>query len=320
LNDLERPEDAVNLKSILTPSEYQAITASSDLRGAQLVLCQWAFVIAVFAGVAWWTNPLSVLLAVWLLGGRQLGFGVLTHECGHRTLFRSPRLNEFVGNWLVGPPTFNNMQAYMRGHLKHHRLAGTPEDPDLPNYRDYPISRARLRRKILRDLSGRTGWRTARGIARNLARVTSLPPEARASLLRGLAVNLAMLAILAAFGAPWLYLLWVVAFIFVNPLVSRIRQIAEHGAVPNLYDLDPRSNTRTLEAGWLARLAFCPHQVNYHLEHHLLASVPIYRLRMLHELLKSKGFYGELTFPRSYWQLLRQVTGGGEPLAPTTAR
>lgn len=308
----------MNLKTLLTPDEYRAVTTGSDLRGAQLVLGQWALVIAIFSGVAMWTNPLTVVLAVWLLGGRQLGFGVLTHECGHRTLFCSQRLNDLVGTWLVAPPTFNNMQAYMRGHLQHHRLAGTPDDPDLPNYRDYPIPRARLRRKILRDLSGRTGWRTVRGIGRGLYRIRSLPADARASLLRGVTLNLLMLAVMTGCGAPWLYLLWAAAFVFVNPLVSRIRQIAEHGAVPDLYDPDPRSNTRTLEAGWLARLAFCPHQINYHLEHHLLASAPIYRLKTLHRLLKTRGFYPQTTFPRSYWQLLRQVTDGSEPTAATS--
>ncbi|MFU8817450.1 MAG: fatty acid desaturase family protein [Pseudomonadales bacterium] len=305
----------MNLKEILTPEEMQAITASSDLHGAWLVLCQWALVAAIFVGVAWWTNPLTVLLAIWLLGGRQLGFGVLAHECGHRTLFRTQRLNQWVGDWLIAPPTFNNIRAYMRGHLQHHRFAGTPDDPDLPNYRDYPITRARLRRKLLRDLTGRTGWRTVRGIGQGLANLRTLSPEARGSLLRGVGVNLSMLLVLAAFGAPWLYLLWVAALVFANPLISRVRQVAEHGAVPDLYDLDARKNTRTLRAGWLARLVFCPHQINYHLEHHLLASVPIYRLRTMHRMLDAKGCYDGVEFPRGYWQLLRRVTSADKTMA-----
>jgi fatty acid desaturase len=298
----------MNLKELLTPAEFSAVTASSDLRGAWIVACQWALVAAIFTAAALWTNPFTVILAVWLLGGRQLGFGVLVHECGHRTLFRTQRLNELVGDWLLAPPTFNNVRAYMRGHLHHHRLAGTQEDPDLPNYRDYPITRTRLKRKLLRDLSGQTGWRTVRNIGRGLANLGTLSPEARAALLRGVGVNALMLAVLTAFGAAWLYLLWVVAFVFANPLISRVRQVAEHAAVPDLYDPDPRRNTRTLEAGWLARLVFCPHDINYHLEHHLLASVPIYRLRPLHRMLKEKGFYDGVEFPHSYWQLLRQVT------------
>ena len=301
----------MNARELFTPDEFTAITASSDVRGAWIVFCQWAIVVAIFAGVATWTNGVTVLLAIWLLGGRQLGFGVLVHECGHRSLFRTQRLNEWVGEWLLAPPTFNNMKAYMRGHLHHHRLAGTHEDPDLPNYRDYPISRDRLRRKIARDLTGQTGWRTVRGIGRGLTRLGTLSSEARDALLRAVGMNALMLAVMTAFGAPWLYLLWAVAFVFVNPLISRIRQVAEHAAVPDLYDPDARRNTRTLEASRLARLVFCPHEINYHLEHHLLASVPIYRLRAMHRLLAGKGYYEGVEFPRGYLQLLRRVTGTG---------
>jgi fatty acid desaturase len=298
----------VNLRDILSPDEFRAVTASSDLRGAWLVACQWGLVGLIFAGAALWPNPATLLLAVWLLGGRQLGFGVLVHECGHRTLFRTQRLNELAGDWLLAPPTFNNMRAYMRGHLGHHRLAGTADDPDLANYRDYPITRSRLRRKLARDLTGRTGWRALANIGRGLANLRRLAPEARLALLRGLACNILLLAVLTAAGAPWLYLLWIAAFVFANPLISRIRQVAEHAGVPDLFDPDPRRNTRTIEAGPLTRLVFCPHEVNYHLEHHLLASVPIYRLRLLHNLLKRRGFYDGLDFPRSYRQLLRRVT------------
>ena len=305
----------MHIKDMLTPDELATITASSDLRAAWLVLCQWLLVIGIFGAVALWTNPLTILLAIWLLGGRQLGFGVLVHETGHRTLFRSQRLNELVGDWLLAPPTFNNVKAYMRGHVNHHRLAGTHDDPDLPNYRDYPITRARLRRKILRDLSGRTGLRTLAGIGRGLANLPRLAPSNRASLLRGVGMNALMLLVMTIFGAPWLYLLWATAFVFANPLISRIRQVAEHAAVPDLFDPDPRKHTRTLRAGWLARLVFCPHQINYHLEHHLLASVPIYRLRLMHRMLDTKGYYAGVDFPRGYWQLLRRVTSADAAMA-----
>ena len=72
-----------------------------------------------------------MVLGIILLGTRQLGFGVLVHECGHGTLFESRRLNKTIGEWLAAAPTFNNMQAYRRGHIEHHRFAGTVEDPDL---------------------------------------------------------------------------------------------------------------------------------------------------------------------------------------------
>lgn len=301
----------MNVRTLLTDTELAAVTAKSDLRGAWLLVCNWLIVIAAFALAAVWTHPLTVLLAVFLLGARQLGFGILMHEAGHRTLFASQRLNEFAGRWLIAPPTFGNVQAYMRGHLQHHRLAGTADDPDLPNYRDYPITRARLRRKLWRDITGQTGWRTLKGIAAGLRHLRHLDQDTRGSLLRGLGFNLLLLAVLAALGQAWLYLLWLVAFVCVNPLVSRIRQVGEHGAVPDLFDADARRNTRTIRAGVLARLFICPHRVSYHLEHHLMPSVPIYRLPLLHRLLHQKGQYEGVDFPTGYLGLLQRVTLAG---------
>lgn len=301
----------MNVRAMLSKEELAAVTARSDLRGAWLVLCNWLITAAAFVIAALWPHPLTLMLAIFLLGARQLGFGILMHEAGHRTLFASPWLNDVVGRWLIAPPAFGNVQAYMRGHLQHHRLAGTTEDPDLPNYRDYPITRSRLRRKLWRDISGQTGWRTVQGIVRGVRHLPRLEPDQRGALLRGLGFQLLLLGVLTLSGHVWLYLLWLLAFVCVQPLVSRIRQVGEHAAVPDLFDADPRRNTRTIRAGMLARLFICPLGVSYHLEHHLMPSVPIYRLPQLHRLLADKGHYAGVEFPAGYWGLMKQVTVPG---------
>ena len=305
MNMHTRTDKPANPRALFTDEEFAAISRRSDARAWWLVGCNYAIVAATFAVMALWPNLLTVVLGAIVLGGRQLGFGVLTHECGHGTLFRTRRLNETVGVWLAAAPTFNNMHAYIRGHLHHHRLAGTDQDPDLPNY---PISRDRLRRKLWRDLTGRTGWKQTRGLARGFANFARLDAEQRLALARGLVVNVGLLAVLAALGQGWLYLVWVVAYLTTNRIVSRIRQVAEHGAVPDLYDLDPRRNTRTVLANPIERLIFCPLGVNYHLEHHMLASVPIYNLPRMHRILEQKGYYDDVELPHGYGELLRQVT------------
>ena len=133
------------------------------------------------------------------------------------------------------------------------------------------------------------------------------PTEREARLIRGWIVNLTMLGVLIATGHGLLYLMWIGAMVFVSPLISRIRQVAEHGAVPDLYHPDPRKNTRTVYANPLVRLMF-PHGVNYHLEHHFMANVPIYRLKKMHRLLKARGFYDGVDFPTGYIDLLKKVT------------
>ena len=298
----------MNITEVLSQEEIERVTRRDNLKGVSAILCQWLAIIAIFTVVAIWTNPLSILVGIVLLGGRQLGFGILQHECGHKTLFTTPQINQFVGDWLVSPPGLSNMNAYMRTHHPHHRLAGTHDDPDLPNYQDYPITRSRLKRKLLRDITGRTGIRTIRFIANNIRQLHKLDAENRNCTLRGIAANLLMFGVLSAIGEGWLYLMWPAAIIFVQPLVSRVRQVAEHAAVPDLYHPDARKNTRTVYSSFLSRIMFCPHQVNYHLEHHLLPTVPKYNLSLMHRLLRDKGYYEGVYFPKGYVELLMYVT------------
>ena len=77
--------------------------------------------------------------------------------------------------------------------------------------------------------------------------------------------------------------------------------------MPDLFDADPRKNTRTIPANWFDRLIFCPLGVSYHMEHHMMVSVPIYNLPLLHRLLTDKGYYEEVSFPKSYMSMLREV-------------
>ena len=51
--------------------------------------------------------------------------------------------------------------------------------------------------------------------------------------------NLVLFSILASLGQAPLYLLWVAAYFSTYMLFSRIRNLAEHAAVPDLTDSDP---------------------------------------------------------------------------------
>ncbi|MCP5130880.1 MAG: fatty acid desaturase family protein [Pseudomonadales bacterium] len=298
----------MKINEYLSKDDIARLTAKSDLRAWSMVLGNWLMIAAIFAVVAAWPNPLTILLAMLLLAGRQLGLSVLMHDAGHRTLFATPWLNDVVGQWLCAAPVFNDLPSYARGHLEHHRKAGTREDPDLPNYAAYPVSGASFRRKVIRDLSGQTGlkllgyiFRGASGVISRESRAGSLP------LLRQLFVQCLLFLALFAVGIGWVYLVWLGTFLTVFMLVIRIRQVAEHAAVPDLYDPDPRMNTRTVEAPWWQLLVFAPNGVNYHLEHHFMASVPCYRLAALRAHLKQRHALDGVPVFRGYGQLLRHA-------------
>ncbi len=288
---------------IATQAELQPFLARSNLRGAAAVALNWAAIAAIFAGVAIWTNPLTIVLAIILLGGRQLAFAALMHDCGHDLLFASSRANQIVGQWLCAYPILSDQPRYARGHRLHHRLAGSPQDPDLGNYRDYPVTRESFRRKLVRDLTGQTGWKALQATwRRGRSELHKAPWEGNA-IAGHLVVHGLMLAALAAAGHAWLFLLWPAAYLTSYMLCARLRQVAEHGGLAGLLEPDPRGNTRTTYVRWWERLFVAPYNLNYHLEHHILSAVPCYHLPAFHHFLKERGAYDGVRFPRGYGEL-----------------
>ena len=71
---------------------------------------------------------------------------------------------------------------------------------------------------------------------------------------------------------------------------------------------DQLRNTRTTRAGLLARITFAPLHVNYHLEHHLLPTVPWWRLPALHRTLVARGALPSTSLARGYLHVLQLVS------------
>jgi fatty acid desaturase len=312
--------EARNWREVLSREEIDELLRTDDWRGWCSIAINWAIVAAAMALVAVWPNPLTILLAIALIGARQLGCAILMHEAAHHTLFRNRRLNEWAGNWLCAYPIWADLRPYRRYHLQHHAKNWTKDDPDLDLATKVPVTRASMRRKVWRDLSGKVGYQRVRAILRRdlsdgfvKSRRAAAGTAAAAKTgtpgwhnLIGVAVtNAALLGILVALGHAELYLLWVVAWFTTNSLVTRIRSIAEHNMVPD--PNDEMRNTRTTLASWWERLLIAPNRVNFHLEHHLLMTVPLHNLPKLHRLLRERGALDGALVTRGYWDVLAQA-------------
>ncbi|PCJ22440.1 MAG: fatty acid desaturase [SAR86 cluster bacterium] len=312
----------MKLKDNFSTAEVKSFCRRSNFHAWLAVVVTWGIIAFAFAIVALWPNPLTVVLSLVLLGGRILGLGVLMHECGHGTMFKSRSVNNWVGKWLCAGPVFNRIDDYMNNHLKHHAKAGSAEDPDLHRYQNYPVSSAALKRKLFRDMTGRTTINFLRKafLANNIIKIDKSGKkrfDLRQFFVRmhaGIISNLVLFGILASLGLPHLYLLWVAAYFSFYMLFSRIRNLAEHAVVPDIFDADPTLHTRTMLARWWERLTFAPNHVNYHLEHHLLPSVPKYRLAAFHEALKQKGMLEHAEIMVGYPTLIRKLITQPQPV------
>jgi len=150
-------------KSYLTSDEIRTLANRSDLMGAWLILHCWGVVAVSVTMFAWLPNPITFILAVMLIGSRQLGMAILMHDAAHNALFKTRWVNEFAGEWLCGRPILAELSAYRHYHLTHHRFTQTDKDPDLALSSKFPTSRASLKRKFFRDLTGQTGIKQLAG-------------------------------------------------------------------------------------------------------------------------------------------------------------
>jgi len=298
-------------RECLGRDEIAELLRMRDGRSWLTLALTWGIVFGAMALVAVWPNPLSVVLALFLIGSRQLGLAVLMHDASHHALFAKRRVNDWVGNWLAAYPVWADMDSYRPYHLKHHAHTWTQRDPDLSLAQPFPITAQSLRRKLMRDLTGRTGLKFARFSFRRDFGSAGGWRERTARALRSrrfvgmLTCNAVLLGGLSAAGHPELYLLWVGAYFTTNTLFTRIRAIAEHSMPPD--PDDPMLNTRTTLASWWERLFIAPNRVNFHLEHHLLMTVPHYNLPRLHALLRQRGVLDRALVARGYLSVLRQA-------------
>ena len=297
---------------IFDKAEIQNLRVLSPWRTTWLIAHCYGVMIATCVAVAVWTNPLTILLAVPIIGARQLGLGILFHDGAHYTLYRNKKLNDWVSEWLLSRPLLSGtVTSYRTYHLKHHRNTQQEDDPDLGLSAPFPISKESFRRKVVRDLTGQTGIKQYGAAIRGAFGPDDLPWRERLALARrrlgpNLLVNAIIFSAFALGGVWYLYfLLWWLPALTWNRLITRIRNIGEHAAVP---DNDDRlRNTRTTLTNWLERAFIAPYYVNYHLEHHLLVSCPCYRLRDAHRVLIGKGLADAMELRPSYPAMLRQA-------------
>ena len=293
----------VTAGDVLTLDELRDLRGVSRWRGATLVLHAWTVIAGAMIACALWPSPVVMVLAVAVIGARQLGLAVLLHEAVHWRLSAHHRANDRLAQWLCAAPVWAELPLYRREHHLHHRHTRHPDDPDLALAAPFPTAPGAFWRAVCSDLTGVTAvTRLLRG------RPWRLGPSAAWRRWRApLASNAVLFGALAALGHWWLYpVLWLLPLLTWYQLAMRIRNIAEHAMVED--DDDPLKNTRTVGAGFLARVFLAPYRVNYHLEHHLMVFVPCWKLPRAHAILLARGHGPRMEMAANYLDVIRRAT------------
>jgi fatty acid desaturase len=102
---------------------------------------------------------------------------------------------------------------------------------------------------------------------------------------------LTAVALAGAGGKAWAYygLYWVLPLFITFPVFMILREWLQHGNA----DRGRLTNTRVFLTNPVFRYAVLPWGMDYHLPHHIMANVPHYRLKELHEILLQDPEYAE---------------------------
>jgi fatty acid desaturase len=239
------------------------------------------------------------------MGPLHARFAILMHEASHRLLFTKKRVNDFVGKWLLAYPAMVPIGLYRRSHFAHHREEFGPDEPDLAYYAGYPCRWRDLRRRLVRDAVGISGWKNFKVLL--LALKTAKGREIAVPIL---AVQLALWGLLwVATGAWWAYpLFWWGSWMTQWRVLNRLRAIAEHGGMQR--DVDRRATTHVVRQTWLARLWLVPYNTGWHLAHHVDMGVPWRNLPSFHDELRRAGYVTDALTYQSYTALWRAACSG----------
>jgi fatty acid desaturase len=299
----------VNPKDFFTKEEWAPLAARSSWKGLWLVGHCWAVIgAATVLAIVW---PVTIPLAVMIIGARQLGLAILMHDAAHGALHSDGRINDWVGEWLC----LGGIVGYRKYHLQHHKYAQQAEDPDLVLSAPFPITRRSLWRKVVRDLTGQTWFKQkfARLTARLKARMPGQPitPIILDEIVRQrrwLIVNGVFIAALSIAGFWWAWFaLWMLPRATWFQLVTRLRNIAEHALVAK-DEPDPLRHARATHANLLERALVAPYFVNYHCEHHMFMHVPCWNLPRIRRHLDAKGIVPRMEGARGYLSVLKAAT------------
>ena len=305
-------------KKYFNSDEIRPLAQRSNFMGAFLVCHCFSTMALVLLLFSIWPNPFTFIIAVMVIGSRQLGLAILMHDSAHRALFANNFLNEKVGYWVCGAPILADMFAYRHYHLMHHKHTQTEKDPDLNLSKPFPTSIKSIIRRIFRDVTGQTGIKSIYNQIRTSFKLTfdkdaidSLNKQPQSfkgnSISEPLIANATLFLVMWIAGEWWWWFaFWLLPLATWFQLVVRIRSMAEHAATD--FSANELQNVRTTYANPLIRLFLAPYWVNYHLEHHLIMHVPCWRLKKVHALLLKKGYAEKMKVSKSYFDVFKQIT------------
>jgi len=274
----------------LDPQRFKAVFQTQAYRHVLAIIFDWAVIaFTIYASVCW-LPILFYPLAVIIIGARMHALAILMHDATHFRFLKNRQWNDGLTNWLTMYPLFTSIATYRQNHLRHHQHLNTEEDPDwVAKLGKRAFTFPKTKREFLLTLGAYLvmykGISDAVWFLRRFQAPAAKQAQQGAEKRWPRLLFYAILFSVLTLTQTWMYylLFWVVPYLSTFFLFQYVRSVAEHYGELE-YD-DALSSTRTTLPNAVERFFLAPHQVGYHLEHHLYPGVPFYNLPRLHQLL-----------------------------------
>ncbi|MBP1885999.1 fatty acid desaturase family protein [Sinorhizobium mexicanum] len=278
----------------IDPRELKRLSVLQPRKTLTAIATDWTIITAAIAVSEYAGNILVYVIAIAVIAGRMHAFGCMVHEAAHYRIIRDRKLSDWMSDILLAWPVLATVDGYRQNHLAHHQHANTDADPDWVAKRD--LAQFTFPQKLARGIAQLLGYLVAVNSVRDFIhmakRISKTDRSTPAYKALRLGFYLSAAVVFTALGI-WreFVLYWLVPFFTFFCLFLYVRSVAEHFG--NMDYGDELTSSRTVYPYAWEKLFFAPHNINYHLEHHLYPGVPYYNLPELHAILMRNKAYAE---------------------------
>ena len=308
------PHSQIEANLNLDSKEFKALFKTKPYIHVVALIFNWTIIaLTIFLAVSYptfWTYFLAVLI----IGARMHALAILMHDATHFRFLKNRKWNDIITNYSCMYLIFTSIEKYRQNHLNHHRNLNTEEDPDWVakiGKREFifPKTKAEFMVTLCSYLVLYQGISDALWFLKRFGNIKEKKSAQRENKIAKTVFYFLLFGGLTFFGI-WKYFLlfWIIPYLSTFFMFQYIRSVAEHFGELE-YD-DDLTSSRTVVTNAFERFLIAPHNVGYHLEHHLYPAVPFYNLPKLHRLLmEGKAFNSKAHITKGYFTGLMQELG-----------
>ncbi len=293
-----------NNNSIVSLSDIRELSILKTWKSILIILVEWLIIIACVFAHKMYSNIVMYFMVWFIISTRLYAMYSLIHEAIHYSISRNKVLNDGIAQFFLGIPLFISITEIRKAHLAHHKYLQTENDPEMKhllyNEFQFPKTKTQIAALFFLDISG------INFVYYKLLKLFSWLLNFDLNKLKD-AVKIILFAIVfvVAYYNNFLIdlmLYWLIPFATLYQLLNRIRLSTEH------FNIDETNafKTRSVIPSFMEKCIFSPHNLGYHLEHHLYPGIPFYNLPKLHDkLINDSDYVKNAIVESSYTEVLK---------------